>query len=661
VAVTWEDLREGRGLLLITGRAKSGTTWMSNILRAHPQIAVPSGGRQELLLCSRFEERRWMVNRPRAMSPKAREFYQLRHDRRDRFAMLGWMLETTGDAWARSVYVCDKSPDMDLRRWLELFPQSRAIVMLRDLRDVCVSAAFHYANISGNALSYFTEEGRVAVRADWVREEQEDYEQKQDIAEYLELAERDSQRVRIVRYERLESRPMRELRALLQWLDVNDAPDVARVCLEAGSFRRYSGGRARGEEDPSDFYRRGVSGDWENHLFRDAAAVFDEVAGKTLVLAGYESDSSWVRKAKASPLWRADGPRRSLIRSFPAYPLNRGNGAPPAARRPVLRVASQPARRGTSPIELYAIFGVWHEGDIIEAAIANAKHQGCSRVFVIDNDSPDDTVARAEAAGAEVVDIWSTDFYEEGERLWRMNELMDEVSRRENLPHLWWLYLDGDEFPKGPFGMTIREYLQTLDERFQIVGAIALDHYPTQRPYYARGLHPIDTQPYATLRMGPTGRRAFCPLHHWKHPLFRVDNGTPDIFLTRGSHTPVTLSHRRLLEPEVGLCIHHCPLRAKEDAYRRLELLCGPRPAADRRSKPDDDFIQEDGAIRRYRSLDAIYEGRWDDVLVPHSRLHERRQGVRLRRWQEIVPAAWGPVSLWYSRESATKALTGRV
>ena len=48
---------------------------------------------------------------------------------------------------------------------------------------------------------------------------------------------------------------------------------------------------------------------------------------------------------------------------------------------------------------LYAIVVTWMEADVIEATVPNALAQGCDRVLLVDNDSPDDTVPEAEAAG----------------------------------------------------------------------------------------------------------------------------------------------------------------------------------------------------------------------------------------------------------------------
>lgn len=53
-------------------------------------------------------------------------------------------------------------------------------------------------------------------------------------------------------------------------------------------------GRSAGEEDRNAFIRKGVAGDWKNHFTREAAEVFNELAGEALVKAGYESDLDWI-------------------------------------------------------------------------------------------------------------------------------------------------------------------------------------------------------------------------------------------------------------------------------------------------------------------------------------------------------------------------------
>ena len=63
--------------------------------------------------------------------------------------------------------------------------------------------------------------------------------------------------------------------------------------VEKMSMQRQTG-RKPGEADISQHARKGIVGDWRNHFSREAAEVFDELAGDTLVTLGYEPDRGWV-------------------------------------------------------------------------------------------------------------------------------------------------------------------------------------------------------------------------------------------------------------------------------------------------------------------------------------------------------------------------------
>ena len=77
-----------------------------------------------------------------------------------------------------------------------------------------------------------------------------------------------------------------------------------RMAVEKFSMVQQTG-RAPGEEDRSSFIRKGVAGDWVNHFSREAAQIFNELAGDTLITLGYESDAGWVDRIDAAvkELW----------------------------------------------------------------------------------------------------------------------------------------------------------------------------------------------------------------------------------------------------------------------------------------------------------------------------------------------------------------------
>jgi hypothetical protein len=68
--------------------------------------------------------------------------------------------------------------------------------------------------------------------------------------------------------------------------------------LERRSYRRLSGGRAKGQEDPSSHYRKGQAGDWRNHFTPELAARFDAAYGGLLARLGYAAEG-WMAEAAA--------------------------------------------------------------------------------------------------------------------------------------------------------------------------------------------------------------------------------------------------------------------------------------------------------------------------------------------------------------------------
>ncbi len=119
---------------------------------------------------------------------------------------------------------------------------------------------------------------------------------------------------------------------------------------------------------------------------------------------------------------------------------------------------------------LYAIVATWMEADVIAATVRNAFTQGCERVLLVDNDSPDDTVAEALGAGAELATTFSTPQLDEQLKIQLLNDTVATVSTASGHEHIWWLWLDADEFVHGPGGGTVSRLVSSLDRRFRIVG-----------------------------------------------------------------------------------------------------------------------------------------------------------------------------------------------
>jgi Sulfotransferase domain len=72
----------------------------------------------------------------------------------------------------------------------------------------------------------------------------------------------------------------------------SDEMDKALSIIEALSFEKMSG-RKRGEEDRKNHFRKGVSGDWENHFTDEHKVLFKETYPGALAKLGYEPDDNW--------------------------------------------------------------------------------------------------------------------------------------------------------------------------------------------------------------------------------------------------------------------------------------------------------------------------------------------------------------------------------
>lgn len=300
-------------------------------------------------------------------------------------------------------------------------------------------------------------------------------------------------------------------------------------------------------------------------------------------------------------------------------------------------VDATPNPRDARPLDQVRLFGIvctWMEEDIITATVHNALAQGCDRVYLLDNDSPDGTVAAARSAGAEIARIFVTERFEEQLRFDLMHEVIDEVSAAEPDEQIWWLWFDADEFPHGVGGQTVRQRLEVLDRRFRVVGARVFNHYPDPGlPANRPDAHPLDLQPLCEEARWP-----FCELEHHKHPVLRWDRGGPPIRAGHGFHqasSPV----RPLHEPTEAIYLHHFPYRNEDDSRRRLDALFG-RPG-DGRARLDDEAT--DHMRARHASLDAVYQGNWAQVENHMT----GAPGVDPRPWSSLVPPEDRSVARW--------------
>lgn len=319
---------------------------------------------------------------------------------------------------------------------------------------------------------------------------------------------------------------------------------------------------------------------------------------------------------------------RHTIELVSAYLRRRNAPHHPARRRCIDDWQLQgpgpgPTRPGRTRPLIFGIMAVWNEEDIIYAGVRNLLDQGVDRVFVVDDGSDDATVSEALEAGAEVTRDPHETFRETGMTAKIATQIWQQTY--DEGQDVWWVIADGDEFPGGPNGATIRELVEELPDWVDVVGSRVLEHYPRGPRDYEVREHPLLSLPLATWYRNP-----YCSVGHWKHQLLRVRE-PGDVVPLHGHHTVKTKDGRRAREFSASLLMHHFPFRNRDHTEARLRRL-GSRGG--RYAMSPDAFLMARLEVR-LRMLDHIYEGRFE--LLPNPFPGERKVGLDVKDWRELI------------------------
>ena len=293
-------------------------------------------------------------------------------------------------------------------------------------------------------------------------------------------------------------------------------------------------------------------------------------------------------------------------------------------------------------IPLYGIIGSYNEDDIIYATVKNLLAQGCSRVFLVDNCSTDDTVVRALEAGAEIAMSFVTDSYNEMQRIIHINDQIERISRESSHDQIWWIAVDCDEFPSMPGRLAIVDFLATLPEDVTTVGSSQINHFPAERDYPRFTQHPWVLMPLAEEYDTKKFPVSHCDSGHWKHPIIRFRRDGPRIRYMTGFHKYLSAGIE-IREAQSQIETHHFPFRDLESTKSRLGFTRSYKEIG--RNKLNEAWSPGgiSGHTRRLRSLEAVYDQRWTEVDIdPAPDLPGRVPGVYPRRlafdalnWQE--------------------------
>lgn len=286
-ALEWQPEDEGENLFFMSGLFKAGTTWMGLLLNANPGLFC---GPKEIHAFSKQLSELYL-NRPVAELPEGEAKVWDENILAAKRASLFWQIVSVADK-PSAKKLGGRGPVVDVALLIRAYPRIRIPVIIRDGRDIAVSAAFFHGRYYGQDYSRFFEDAeRTRINAKYV--EGWAWQFKDFYKPVIELARQHPENVRVVRYEDLLENPVPVMTDLYGWLKVANNDSLVRDCIASCAFEKLSAGRRRGEEDAGSFFRKGVAGDWRRVFTPAAADAFKAMAGDFLIATGYEKDDAW--------------------------------------------------------------------------------------------------------------------------------------------------------------------------------------------------------------------------------------------------------------------------------------------------------------------------------------------------------------------------------
>ena len=279
-------------VFFIVGAQKSGTTWLQKSLNSIEGIHCLGEGHfiDKLLMPmaqTRHEYNQMMqVVHQRVYEGKG--FYGPVPDQEFLSLMRSWilniMLRNAKAPQDTILALGDKTPahSFHIPTLKQLFPRSHFIHVLRDGRDVAVSAFRHRERIQQetNQTSLDINAEAPQLLAKWA-----------GFTRAVRKAESAGIPVQTVRYEAMLENGVTALRGCVDYLlPQNSISDTQiQTAVDANSFQTLSGGRKPGSIDRSSNLRRGQSGSWRDELNPGLADTFNPEDRELLESLGYAS------------------------------------------------------------------------------------------------------------------------------------------------------------------------------------------------------------------------------------------------------------------------------------------------------------------------------------------------------------------------------------
>jgi hypothetical protein len=282
------DLFSSKQIFFVGGIVKSGTTWLQLLLDAHPNVSCTGEGHFFDVLGPSLANALEQYNNY-TKDKNTTIFSEFRgqpliskEDFAHLLASAIAMLLVSGQGGKMASALGEKTPD-NVRCFAviaKIIPSAKFVHLVRDGRDCAVSAWFHN-------LRFTADQTHAAFSSidDYVAQFAEGW--AADVAKGLDFAANHPDRCHTLRYEDLVSNTEYHLGNVLRFLGMPDDAAAVTNCCAMASFQTLSGGRQRGDEDRTSFFRKGVVGDWRAHVTKQTATLFEEKACQWLEYFGY--------------------------------------------------------------------------------------------------------------------------------------------------------------------------------------------------------------------------------------------------------------------------------------------------------------------------------------------------------------------------------------